>query len=128
MDTVLQALFSWQFVLFCLAVAAATFVARKVVEFVLDQPSVPASKTSKFWTDLFLPIFPVVGGPLASWLASGYPYPDGLNGTSGRIIFGLVAGLFSGLVYRIAKSFLASKISGMNETDAEAVRQSINKD
>jgi len=128
MDTVLQALFSWQFVLFCLAVAAVTFIARKIIEFVLDHPSIPASKSSKFWTDLFLPIFPVVGGPLGAWLAPGYPYPDGLSTSSGRIIFGLVAGLLSGLVYRIAKSFLVSKITGLSDNDAETVRQSINKD
>jgi hypothetical protein len=128
MDTVLQALFSWQFVLFCLAIAAVTFVIRRVIEFVLDHPGIPASKSSKFWTDLFLPIFPVIGGPLGAWFASGYPYPEGLTSDSGRIIFGLVAGLLSGLVYRIAKSFLASKISGISDADAENIRQSINKD
>lgn len=128
MDTVLQALFSWQFVLFCLATAAVTFVVRKVIEFILDQPQVPASKSSKFWTDLFLPIFPVVGAPLGAWLASSYPFPEGMNSSSSRVIFGLVAGLLSGLVYRIAKSFLFSKITGLNENEAETIRQSINRD
>ena len=128
MDTVLQAFLSWQFVFFCLACAAVTFVARKIVEFVLDNPNVPASKSSKFWRDLFLPIFPIVFGPLGAWLAAGFPYPEGLATSSARVVFGLVAGFLSGFVYRIVKSFLASKISAPTESEAQAIRESINKD
>lgn len=128
MDNVLQALLSWQFVLFCLACAAVTFVARKIVEFVLDNPKIHASKTSKFWTDLFLPIFPILFGPLGAWLASNFPYPQGLESVSARVVFGLVAGFLSGLVYRIIKSLLVSKITAPTAEQIEAIRQSINKD
>lgn len=111
MDTVFQALVSWQFVLFCLGIAAVTFVVRKGIEFaVLDNPKMPGSKSSKFWTDFVLPVFPVVFGCVAGLLAKKYPYPETLTSTSAHIAFGLVAGLFSGLIYRVAKSFVASKL------------------
>lgn len=111
MDTMLEALLSWQFLLFCLALAAVTFVVRKIAEYVLDNPSVPASKNSKLWTALILPILPVVLGSIGGYFADKYPYPEGLGHSSGRVVFGLVAGLLSGLVYRVINAFLSSKIS-----------------
>jgi hypothetical protein len=116
MDTVLQALLSWQFVLFALAIAALTFVIRKVVEFALDNPSIPTgkmTKTDRLWTELLLPILPVVLGAVAGLLAKKYPFPDGLTNPSARIAFGLVAGLLSGLVYRVIKGTLAGKIAAV---------------
>jgi len=119
MDTVFQALISWQFVLFCLGVAAITFVLRKLIEFfILDNPKMPGTRTSKFWTDLVLPTFPVLFGCLVGLLGKQYPYPETLNSTSGRVLFGMVAGLFSGLIYRVVKSFLSSKF-GVNIDDKE---------
>lgn len=112
MDTVLQALLSWQFVLFALAIAALTFVIRKIVEFAIDSPNIPTgsmNKTSKLWTELILPILPVLLGAFSGLLAKTYPFPDGLNTLSARIAFGLVSGLLSGLVYRIIRGALASK-------------------
>jgi hypothetical protein len=111
MDTVFQALVSWQFVLFCLGIAAVTFVLRKAIEFfVLDNPKMPGTRASKFWNEFLLPVFPVVFGCLVGLFAKQYPYPDSLTSTSSHLTFGLVAGLFSGLVYRVAKAFLASKL------------------
>jgi hypothetical protein len=115
MDNMLQALLSWQFVLFCLAVAAVSFVVRKIGEFVLDHPNIPTgnlSKSDRFWKELFLPVLPVLMGPLGAVLAAQYPYPDGLETVSGRLVFGLVAGLLSGLMYRLINSLITSKING----------------
>lgn len=110
MDTVFQALLSWQFILFCLGIAAITSVLRKGIEFfVLDNPKMPGTRTSKFWLNFVLPVSPVVMGPVLSYFAKQYPYPETLGNIDGRIAFGLVAGLFSGLAYRVLKSFMASK-------------------
>jgi len=65
---------------------------------------------SKLWKELILPIFPVFLGPTAAFLAKQYPFPNGLTSASARIAFGLVAGLLSGLVYRVLKSALGYKI------------------
>ena len=79
MDTMLQALLSWQFLLYCLSIAAIIFVVRKVVEFAIDSPKIPTgkmNKRSKLWRELILPILPVVIGPLGALMAKQYPYPE----------------------------------------------------
>ena len=106
MDNILQALLSWQMVLFGLGLVAITFVVRKFVEFFLEQEWVPTSKKSKFWTEVILPILPVVTGPIVGYLSTSYPYPEDLKVTSGRVFFGLVAGLLSGLFFRVIKGAL----------------------
>ena len=114
MDNILQTLLSWQFVLFALAIAAFTFVIRKIVEFCLDSPNIPTgkmTKTNRFWTELILPILPVILGGGMGHVAKMYPFPEGLTSVSARIAFGLVAGLLSGLLYRVIKGALASKVS-----------------
>lgn len=118
MDSVFLAIFSWQFLLFCLGIAGVTFVVRKVVEyFVLDNPKMLGNSSSKLWRELLLPIGPVVGGALVGLVAAKYPYPEGINSVSGRVIFGLVAGLLSGLVYRV--------IAGMLKKTTEAASNAL---
>jgi hypothetical protein len=109
MDTIFQALFSWQFLLFCLAIAAVLFVIRRVFEYLMETRQIEA-KNSKLWKDLILPVLPVVLGPTAAYFAKAYPYPAGLHDASARVAFGLVAGLLSGLVYRVLKSALGYRI------------------
>lgn len=142
MDEILRIFLTWQFMIFCLGLAAITFVIRKIFEFaVLNNPRMPGSKNSLIWRALLLPIAPVVNGALAGFLAKNYPYPEGLGAsTYGRISFGLVAGLFSGLVYRVVIELLRSKMAQGNTpsiapTDptisnavVQSVQVSINKD
>lgn len=123
MDTFFQAIFSWQFLLFCLAVSAIVFVLRQVVEFVLDNPKVPASKTSKVWKELVLPILPVFLGVGFALLAKNYPYPEGLTSSSGRLAFGLVGGLSSGLIYRLYKSFLGAQVKSLSNKVSKLVKK-----
>jgi len=114
MDNVLQALLSWQFVFFALAIAAMTFVLKKIVEFAIDSESIPTgsmTKENRFWKELILPISPVVMGAISGVLAKMYPFPEGISSPSARLAFGMVAGLLSGLVYRIIKGTLASKFA-----------------
>jgi hypothetical protein len=114
-----QALFSWQFLLFCLAIAAIIFVIRRFAEYAMENWA-SAAKESKLWKELILPILPVLIGPVAAFFAKKYPFPDGLNSISARIAFGLVAGLLSGLVYRVLKSMLSYKAANPSETTAQA--------
>ena len=113
MDPILTMLVTWQFVVFGLAIAALIFVIRKLIEFLLlDWFKVSQkSKVSKLWNDLMLPVLPVLIGGLCGFLFKTYPYPNELSFNGGRIIFGLVAGLMSGLLYRVIKSLLFSKIT-----------------
>jgi phosphoglycerol transferase MdoB-like AlkP superfamily enzyme len=110
MDPILTILLSWQFILFGLAVAGIVYVVRILVEYFL-QLAKKDPKTSKFWSELVLPILPVVLGAVAAVKFKSFPYPDGLVTRGDRIIFGLVAGLLSTLLYRVVKGLLSAKES-----------------
>lgn len=119
MDLSLQILTCWQFVLFTLGIAGLTWVVRIIVEFFLSKDSVPMNKTSKIWTELLLPIGPVITGALLGILFQQYPYPEGIVSTSARAFFGLVAGLFSGLAYKIIKGMLNKKVEEISSKSPE---------
>ena len=116
MDELLRIFLSWQFIFFCLGLAGIGFVFRRLVEyFILDNPKIPASRQSTIWRAFILPVTPVILGGLAGYFAKNYPYPEGLAESQyGRVSFGLVAGLLSGLVYRVIKELLRSKMSQGN--------------
>lgn len=111
MDPILQVLFSWQFILFALAVAAIMYVFRIVVEYIFESLHVDPKKP-KWWNDLVLPILPVFIGTFGADFLTSFPYPNGLTTKGDRIIFGLVGGLLSTLVYRVFKALLYQKIQG----------------
>lgn len=115
MDPILQVLLSWQFVLFGLAVAFAVYVLRLIVEYIAGALKKDLS-TSKFWNDLLLPILPIVFGVVGAWLVTNFPYPGftpnaaGVVARGDRLIFGLVAGGFSTMMYRVVKALLYQKL------------------
>ena len=116
MDTILHAFLSWQFLFFCIALGAAVFVIRQVVEYAMKnwwplKGWAAANSKAKVWRDLILPIMPIVLGQVAALVAHQYPYPEGFSTVSGRVVFGLVAGFSSGLIVKLYKSFLASTVA-----------------
>jgi len=121
MDQAFQALLTWQFLFFCLAIAALTFVFRKIGDFIINNYKW-AAIVVRFWNDLMLPILPVVLGCVTALILKKYPYPDNLTTGGSRFIWGLVAGLLSGLVYRIVKSFLNNQINSKGSAVITAVK------
>lgn len=115
MDPILQTLFSWQFVIFGMSIAAVMFVIRKVAEYAMSNWAA-AAKESKLWNDLLLPILPVILGATSALLIKTFPYPEGLHTGSSRFIFGLVAGLLSTLLYRVFKALMVQKIQGQPQS------------
>ncbi len=112
MDNVLQTLFTWQFILFCLAVFGITLVLRRFFEFIIANYNFApkGSKLWKAWRDLVLPILPAVVGIMFAIIAKAYPYPVDMKAMSARVAWGLAAGLLSGLGYRVVNSFVTSFI------------------
>jgi DMSO reductase anchor subunit len=103
---ILTVFLSWQFLIFCLAVFGVTFVIRTIVEYIIKQ----VVKTSSLWNDMVLPILPIVIGTIMGLFLKAFPYPEGLTNKDSRIIFGLVAGLLSTLLYRMIKTLIIKKI------------------
>lgn len=128
MDPILAVLLSWQFVLFGLAIATVMYVLRIIVEYVATLVK-KSLANSQLWNDLLLPILPVIIGGLASYVLKVFPYPSfpagpgGVIPTGDRLIFGLVAGLLSGLMYRVIKSLLYQKMVGLAQGIQGTVQQ-----
>ena len=113
MDTALQALLSYQFLLFCLAISASTYVITIVVNYAVHAKGYVA-KENHLWSELILPILPILLGTLASVIAKHYPYPAEIISASGRFAFGLVAGLFSGFAWRWVKAIISNKMKALS--------------
>ena len=103
MDQLLITLLSWQFLLFCLGLAAIVEVIRRFVEYFEHD-----LKDLNLWNKLILPVAPVFMGVGFSLVIQAYPYPEGINSQGGRFIFGLVAGLLSTFIYRAIKGVITS--------------------
>src|SRR5665213_1279610 len=99
------AFYTWNFVLFSLGIAAIMFVFRTIVEYTF-----PKVKVKKFWNELLLPILPIIFGGISSILLKLYPFTTGLTSVGDHLIFGIVAGLISGLVYKVTKGMLLNKL------------------
>lgn len=114
----------WQFGLLALAISAITSVFKKIIEFfILSNPNVPLDKKSLFWRDVFLPVLPIIIGGLFGYLIKSFPYPAVINDSSSRMLFGLVAGMFSGVIYRMIKKFILAR-SGITEEEFDSNKNS----
>lgn len=113
MDNVLS-LFSWQLVLFSLGVFVTMYIFRTVIEYILSQWK---AIESKLWNDLLLPTMPAIIGCVAAIVLTTYPYPENVTTLDARIVFGLVSGFFSGLVYRVVKKMIVQKFPSTTSND-----------
>lgn len=109
----LSQLLSLAFIIFSLLVGGIVFIIRKIVEFAWKN-----APNNKFWEDVVLPTVPALIGIAIAYFATSYPYGTGFTTTSGRCAFGFVAGLFSGLLYRVVKSLLKQKLDTSQAADA----------
>lgn len=120
MEEMFLAFMSWQFLFFCIAIGAVVFVLRSVIEFAMAnwwplKQWAAAHKGATLWTDLILPVMPIIVGQVMALLITLYPYPEGFTSLGGRFLFGLVAGFSSGLIVRIYNSLLSGKIVALTE-------------
>lgn len=121
MDPILQVLLSWQFVFFGLAIATVVYVLRLIVQY-LASLAKKDLKTSNLWNNLIMPITPIVLGVVAALLLKSFPYPGfapdahGVFARGDRIIFGLVTGLMSTVMYRSIKALFYQKIVGFAQS------------
>lgn len=115
MDPILQVLLSWQFVFFSLAIAAVVYVIRLFVEYMAEVLKRDLSK-SHLWNDFLLPVLPILVGVAGALLLKKFPYPGFTANAKGnflrgdRLIFGLVTGSLSSLLFRSIKALLYQKL------------------
>lgn len=111
----LEILLSWQFIVYSLGISAIMFVFRKIIEYYVSNFK-SSKKEYNLWHDLVLPVLPVILGPLGTYIFSSFPYPENLSTMGGKFAFGLIAGLLSGLIYRVLKGLILSKLNSFKVT------------
>ena len=99
---------TWQFVLFSLGVMTVIFVLRTFLQYFIA--ALPKSKT---WNNLIMPIAPIIIGGAMGLLLKAYPYATGLTSSGDHVLFGAIAGLLSGFIYKTIKGSLGSQIQSL---------------
>lgn len=112
MDSLPSIMLSWQFIFLSLAIMAAVSMVRDVVEYLMQRSGIDPAKPL-FWNEVVLPILPLLVGVAGIEVFKGFSYPEVLVTNSDRLVFGLVAGLLSGLVYRVVKALMYQKLTDM---------------
>lgn len=109
-----EALFTVNFLVFCLAIAGITEICnRLIIFFILDNPKFTTTRTSKFWKNVISPSIPVLIGILIALFSGDYAFPKETSMFNGRIMLAIVGGLVSHLALQAVYSFF-SKYTGIN--------------
>ena len=109
MEQALFSLFTTSFLVFALVVALAVSVLRNVTETIFRKlqfiiPDKVEDVLKDLWREWILRALPVVVGGLLALFVVQYPFPaEFATSDSGRVFFGLIAGLFSSTVYSFVK-------------------------
>lgn len=117
MENALTQLMSMSFILFALGIAGLTFLFKRLLDLIdLKYPKVFGEKKSAF-QDIILSIVPVLLGLFLGLLVKAYPYPSEFTSPTSRAFFGILAGMASTGVVRIAKAMLNAKLSDKDKIE-----------
>jgi hypothetical protein len=109
MDQAITGLLTTSFLVFSIVVAIIVSFSRTFLEFLFRKLQFAIPEKVKgvlvdFWRESLLRAFPVIVGGLLAFYAAKYPFPSEFStSVSGRVFFGLIAGLFSSTIYSFAK-------------------------
>jgi len=107
--------FAWQTVVFCLALFAITYCIRKLIEILWKGALKDDTVASKLYSELFLFLLPLALGLIIAMFAKKYPWPVQVGVSySSRGLYGLVCGMFSGVVYNRIRSLIKATANGSN--------------
>lgn len=105
---ILEQFLSFQMLALCLLIFGLVWIQRKVLEL-----KFPQLKVYKWWKEFLVPVGPLGTGALFGVFATPYPWPEMFsNSWVSRGAIGFVAGMLSGLIYRLVWKNLLEKITG----------------
>lgn len=105
MPDILDQFLTMPMIAFCLVIWALVFIQRKGLE-----TAFPGIKEKAFWKEFLVPVGPLGTGAILAAVLSMYPFPEMFVGHwTGRAILGVICGMGSGLVHRVAKKMVFEK-------------------
>lgn len=111
MDQALNSFLSAEFIIFCVIIAMLTMLTRSLVEFAAKKLSyLTPDQYEQYWVEVwrewFMPSMPLIIGALLAYFIIDYPYPEIFKTSiSGRVFYGIFAGLCSGYIYPRVKYY-----------------------
>jgi len=109
MEESITAIFTTSTLIFSIVIALATIAVRNVIEAFYGKlktilPEKVEDVLTDFWEQWVLRSLPMILGGLGAYMFPSFPFPEAFNDSpSGRVFFGIVAGLFSSPIYSIVK-------------------------
>lgn len=107
----MEALLSWQTVMFSVAVWIIVFLIRRVAE--LARPTL---KFRPWWRNGVLVVLPPVLGVLLVLVMPTYSWPELLQSRADKILTGLCCGFFCGWTYKLVKGLLRGKLDAVRKS------------
>jgi hypothetical protein len=95
---------SYNFILLSLAISAIVYMIRILVDLFWD------NNDNKYWK-ASLNIMPILIGALLGLVCGKFAFPAEIVSISSKVLFSIVAGLFSSSVYALIKKLIESKQS-----------------
>lgn len=115
MNETLEQFLTMPMIVYCLVIWCLVWAQRKGIEMAF-----PKLKNAKVWRELLVPVAPLGVGALLAIPLSMYPFPESFaNHWTGRAAVGLVCGLGSGVVYRLAKKWILDKLPLKSNKDSD---------
>lgn len=105
-NSIIEMIVCWQFVIFALCTSILTSLIRVGIE-----DLIPKLENEKWFQDIILPILPLFLSCCIILCCKSVALPNNIGDTfSGRIIYGLICGQFSGTIFRLVKNTLESLV------------------
>jgi hypothetical protein len=113
-NSLASVIFNVQTVYFCLAIYVVTYLIRRVTEgtwgIIVKREVRKVSIPNRIWTEIVVPILPILVGGGLSFAAKTFVWPDfSMKTKLARVLYGCICGLFSAFIYNRIRGWLKSK-------------------
>jgi hypothetical protein len=107
-------IFNVQTIYFCLAIYVVTYLIRRITEgtwgIIVQREVRKVSIPNRIWTEIVVPILPILVGGGLSFAAKTFVWPDfSMKTKLARVLYGGICGLFSAFIYNRIRGWLKSK-------------------
>jgi len=112
MEQALVSIFTLSFLVFSIVIAISVSAFRSIIEAIFHKLEIVIPDKAEviikdLWREWIVRALPVVVGGLFAYIFVSYPVPAEFAASmSGRVFFGMIAGLFSSTIYSFCKFYI----------------------